>query len=146
MPKATAIQTTVQKIAGMPVALYMFIASVCTLGAKGAERKKTVLRSSKAFKTHCTARKLTKKLATRGLANLARATRPTVNKAPAIKVKGIPESEVHVMIGLNRPKISVKANTMAAEPNKTTRAATLRRISTSSTAPKAIDPRYPALE
>src|SRR5437667_6808916 len=97
-----AIQTMDQRIAGMPVALAMFKASVGTLGANGDERKKTVFRSSSAFKTHCTARKLTKKVAKRGLAKRASATRPTESSVPAISVNGIPENAPD-QTGLNSP-------------------------------------------
>src|SRR2546430_17230760 len=131
------IQTIDQTIAGTPVAFAMFSASVGTVVANGDERKKTVFKSSRAFKTHWTARKLTRKVATRAEANRATAKRPTDISTPASKVKGSPLSEPQVpaMTGLTTPKIVVNANTTAAEPTRTRRAATDRRISTSSSAP-----------
>src|SRR5918993_1517429 len=103
IPRETAIQSVAQNTAGMPVALAMFTASVDALGANGEERKKTVFRSSNAFKTHCTARKLTKKVATRGFANLATATSPIDNSVPARNVNGTPESVPQVKIGESSP-------------------------------------------
>src|SRR5688500_17610654 len=100
---AIKIQMMAQMNAGMPVALAMFTASVGTLVANGEERMKTVFRSSSAFRTHWTARKLTKKVATRALANLARATKPTERDVPAIRVKGMPESAPPEKIGVRRP-------------------------------------------
>src|SRR5439155_15719696 len=92
---AAAIQTMVQMTAGMPVALYTFVASVGTAGAKGDERKKTVFKSSSAYSTHCTASRLNTKVATRALVNRATATSPTARAMPAKKVNGIPVSELH---------------------------------------------------
>src|SRR5437870_13607703 len=102
IPNAIAIQTMAQAIAGIPVALYMFTASVGTDGANGDERKKTVFKSSSAFSTHCTASRLTTKVATAGDAKRATATRPIAKATPAKSVKGIPLSELHdpAMIGL----------------------------------------------
>src|SRR5687767_8985164 len=100
---AIAIQMTAHKNAGMPVALAMFTASVGTVGANGEERKKTVFRSKSAFKTHWTARKLTKNVATLALANLARATKPIEREVPARKVKGMPESAPEETIGTKVP-------------------------------------------
>src|SRR6476620_5294755 len=88
-----AIHKPAQKIAGTPVVLAMFTASVGTVAAKGDERKKTVFRSSKAFRTHCTARRLTTKVATRADAKRATAKRPAARSTPANKVKGSPLSE-----------------------------------------------------
>ena len=42
----------VHMTAGTPVALAMLVASVGAAGANGDERKKTVFRSSRAFRTH----------------------------------------------------------------------------------------------
>src|ERR1041385_7558102 len=75
----SAIQSTAQNIAGIPVALAIFSASVGTVVAKGEDRKNTVFRSSRAFKTHCTASKLTRKLAT-----FAGAKRATANKPKTV--------------------------------------------------------------
>src|ERR1051325_1116027 len=77
----SAIQRTAQNIAGMPVAWPIFSASVGTVVAKGEDRKNTVFKSSSAFKTHCTASRLTRKLATfadakRGPPTKAKQTRP----------------------------------------------------------------------
>ena len=115
----------------------MFTASVGTLGAKGDERKKTVVRSSKAFRTHCTASRLTKNMANFGLVNLATANSPSDNTTPASSVKGTPESvpAVPAINGLINPKISVKAKIRTAEPSSTTRAATARRIRIKSNPP-----------
>ena len=126
----------------------MFSASVGTVVANGDEGKNTVFRSSKAFKTHCTARKLTRKVATRAEANRATANNPTDISTPASNVKGRPPSEPQVPAtkGLTTPKIAVSANTTTAEPTRTRRAATERRISTRSSAPYVIAPMYPALE
>ena len=52
IPSAVMIQREAQTTAGMPVAAAMFTASVGALGAKGDERKKTVFRSRRAFRTH----------------------------------------------------------------------------------------------
>src|SRR5437879_13499271 len=89
------IHTIVQMIAGMPVALAMFTASVGTEGANGDERKKTFFRSSRAFKMHCTARKLTMKVAMRGLPNRAMRNNAPAKAMPAKRVNGIPVSEPH---------------------------------------------------
>src|ERR1041385_5121757 len=78
-----AIQRTDQNKAGMPVAFAIFRASVGTVVTNGDERKKTVLRSSSAFSTHCTARKLTKKVATRADANRATTNNPAERIRPA---------------------------------------------------------------
>src|SRR5580765_6839948 len=131
------IQITDQNSAGIPVALAMFKASVGTVVAKGVDRKKTFFRSSKAFSTHCTARRLTRKVATRAEANRATANRPADKSTPAINVKGRPLNEAHVPanIGLTTPKIVVSASTTTAEPRSTMRAATERRIRTNNNAP-----------
>jgi hypothetical protein len=97
------IQVAAQKIAGMPVAFAMFTASVGTDGANGEERKKTVLRSSKAFKIHWTARKLTKNVARRAPAYLAMRIKPTTSDVPASKVKGIPDHATPENTGLKTP-------------------------------------------
>src|SRR5947207_3254745 len=133
-----AIHNVAQTTAGTPVAFAIFRASVGTVAANGEDRNKTVFRSSSAFKTHCTANKLTTKVATRAEANRATANSPAVNKTPANKVKGSPlnESQAPANSGLMTPKIMVNASTTAAEPNSTMRAATARRISTSNKAPK----------
>src|SRR5688572_15385621 len=98
-----AIHSADQKIAGMPVAFAIFMASVGTEGANGDDRKKTVLRSSRALRIHCTARKLTKNVATRELARRATATRPNVSKVPASRVKGIPDQPIPDITGLKSP-------------------------------------------
>src|SRR5947207_10553564 len=133
MPNAATIQTPAQMTAGIPVALRMFSASVGTLGANGDDKNRTFFKSSNAFKTHCTASKLTTKVATRAEANRATANSPAVNKTQANKVKGSPlnESQAPANSGLMTPKIIVNASTTAAEANSTMRAATARRISTS---------------
>src|SRR6185503_142759 len=71
-----AIHKPAQKIAGTPVVLAIFTASVGTVAANGDDRKKTVFRSSNAFKTHCTAKRLTTKVATRADAKRATAKSP----------------------------------------------------------------------
>src|SRR5438105_1863035 len=91
-----ATQTTAQRIAGTPVAFAMFTASVGTLAAKGEDRKKTVFKSSSAFSTHCTASRLTTKVATRALANRATANSPMESSTQATSVKGSPAREPHV--------------------------------------------------
>ena len=68
-----------QNMEGSPVAIDMLRASVWTEGPKGDERKKTVLRSVSAFRTHWTARKLKKNVATFALAKRAMRTSPTIN-------------------------------------------------------------------
>src|SRR5262249_26979348 len=132
-----AIQMTAQKRAGIPVALAMFTASVGTVAAKGDERKSTVFKSSKAFRTHWTASKLTRNVATRADANLATANRPADSSTPANSVNGRPLNVAHVpeKIGFTTPNVTVNPSTTAAEPNSTTRAATDLRIRTSSSAP-----------
>src|ERR1043165_714506 len=121
----------------------MFTASVGTVGpmAKGFEREKTVFRSKSAFKTHCTARKLTKKVATFALANLAIKTRPTEMNKPAKSVNGIPDHALIEKIGLKNPKIIVKAKIRIPQDSRTIRAATAFRINSSNNAPKTIEPR-----
>src|SRR4029077_18502091 len=121
----SAIQSTAQNIAGIPVAFAMFSASVGTVVAKGEDRKNTVFRSSRAFRTHCTASKLTRKVATFAEAKRATASKPTDSRPPASNVKGRPPSEPHVPLirGLMTPKIVVSASTTIDEPNNTTRAA-----------------------
>src|SRR5882724_4173928 len=149
IPKDNTIQVTAQKNAGMPVALAMFTASVrdaSDAGANGEDRKKTVFRSKSALRMHCTARKLTRNEATLALANLATNTRPIETSVPATSVKGMPERAPHESRGFSNPKIRVSPKMSKPEPNNTKRAATVLRISTSSNAPKAIEPRYPALE
>src|SRR5436853_1082431 len=138
----SAIQRTAQNIAGIPVAFAMFSASVGTVAAKGDDRKNTVFRSSRAFKTHCTASKLTRKVATFADAKRATANKPTDNRPPANNVNGTPLTEPHVPLikGLMTPKIVVSASTTTDEPSNTTRAAIERRIRTSSVAPKLITP------
>src|ERR1043166_8319262 len=138
----SAIQSTAQNIAGFPVAFAIFSASVGTVVAKGEDRKNTVFRSSRAFRTHCTASRLTRKVATFADAKRATANKPTDRSPPANKVKGRPPSDPHVPLirGLITPKIVVSARTTIDEPNNTTRAATDRRISTSSVAPKVMAP------
>src|ERR1700730_144966 len=103
IPSASTIQLRDQINAGIPVAFAMFTASVGTDGANGDERKKTVLRSKSALSTHWTARKLTKKDATRALENRAIKTRPTESKVPASSVNGIPDNAPHVSSRLNNP-------------------------------------------
>src|SRR5207302_5024813 len=117
------IHTIVHMIAGMPVALAMFTASVGTAGANGDERKKTFFRSSKAFKMHCIARKLTMKVAMRGLPNRATRNKAPAKTMPAKSVNGIPGSEPHdpATIGLKSPKTVVNRSINAAEPKHKTR-------------------------
>ena len=103
IPNAITIHIVAQNIAGMPVAFAMFMASVGTEGAKGDDKKKTVLRSSSALRIHCTARKLTKNVATRELARRATATSPTESRVPATRVKGIPDQPIPDITGLNSP-------------------------------------------
>ena len=102
-PVEIAIHKVAQTNAGTPVAFAMFTASVDAPGAKGDERKSTVFRSSKAFKTHCTARKLTKNVANLGRAKRATATNPAESNTPAAKVKGIPAIGPPDQIGINKP-------------------------------------------
>ena len=88
IPRASPIHITAQKMAGIPVNRDMFTASVIWGAAlKGTDKKNTVLRSKRAFKTHCTARKLTKNEATFRLANRATRKRPTVKNKPPKRVK-----------------------------------------------------------
>src|SRR5207244_13293508 len=96
-------------IAGMPVALAMFTASVGTVGANGDERKKTVFRSSKAFKMHCTARKLTMKVAMRGLPN-----RATINNAPAKTMPAKRENGITVSGPHDVERVGLKRTTTVA--------------------------------
>src|SRR5215510_10868469 len=77
-----AIQSVAQMNAGTPVAFAMFRASVGTVAAKGEDRKKTVFRSSSAFKTHCTASRLTTKVATRAEAKRATAKSAADKRTP----------------------------------------------------------------
>src|SRR5213079_1070813 len=115
---AIVIQTVAQIRAGMPVAFAMLSASVGTVAANGDDRKKTVFRSSKAFKTHCTAKRLTTKEATRAEAKRATANRPIDKSTPANRVKGSPlsESQAPANKGFTTPKIIVRASTIPAEP------------------------------
>ncbi len=85
----------------------MFTASFGTAVSKGLFRKKTVFRSKSAFSTHCTARKLVKKAATRAVANLAIKTNPIEITVPAKSVNGIPDHASNEKIGLIKPKIMV---------------------------------------
>src|SRR6267142_879234 len=103
IPNAIALQMIAQARAGMPVAFAMFTASVGTDGANGVDRKKTVFKSSKAFKIHWTARKLTKNVARRAPAYLAMRIKPTASDVPASKVKGIPDHATPESTGLNNP-------------------------------------------
>ena len=121
----------------------MFTASVGTLAANGDERKNTVFKSSKALRTHCTANRLTTKVAIRGRANRATAHKLIVKAKPANKVNGMPLTELHdpAMSGLTMPKIIVSTRMNAAEASNTILAATARRIKTSSSAPYVIAPR-----
>src|SRR5581483_1344498 len=137
------IHSAAQNIAGMPVAFAIFKASVGTVAANGEDRKKTVFKSSSAFKTHCTASRLTTKLATLALANRATANSPTDSSTPATSVKGSPANDPHVpaRIGLITPKITVRPSTTTDEAASTTRAATDRRINTRRVAPKVIAPK-----
>src|ERR1043166_515071 len=131
------IQSEAQKRAGTPVAFAMFKASVGTVGANGDERKKTVLQSSKAFKTHCTASRLTTNVAARAEAKRATRKRPTVSKTPASKVNGMPlkATQAPAKIGFITPKIIVSVRTIAADASNTMRAATARRIKISNSDP-----------
>src|SRR2546421_2060080 len=92
----SAIQSAAQNIAGIPVAFAIFSASVGTVAANGDDRKNTVFRSSRAFKTHCTASRLTRKVATFAEANRATANRPTDKRPPASRVNGIPPTDPQV--------------------------------------------------
>src|ERR1051325_1894484 len=103
MATAIAIQRMAQTSAGMPVALAMLTASVGTEGANGDERKNTVFKSSRALSMHWTASRLTKKVATRGLAYLAIAIRPRLSSVPARIVNGSAEETTPVMAGLMSP-------------------------------------------
>src|SRR5215813_12862711 len=109
MPTATAIHSSAQKIAGTPVALYMLTASFGTAGANGDERKKTVFRSSSAFRMHCTAIMLTMKSATRSEVHRPIAYRPSESTTPAIKVNGTLHHDCPgpEKIGLRNPKTKV---------------------------------------
>src|SRR5215813_15333497 len=118
-----AIHKVAQISAGTPVALAIFKASVGTVAAKGDDRKKTVFRSSSAFRTHWTANKLTTKVATRAEANRATRNRPADNSTPANRVKGRPlrDSQTPANSGLITPKIIVSDSTSTAEPKSTMR-------------------------
>src|SRR5258708_25698853 len=85
----------VQITAGMPVATAILAASLGTLAPKGDDKKKTVFKSSSAFSTHCTASRLTTKVATRALANRATPTTPIARTSPAKKVNRTPVSDPH---------------------------------------------------
>ena len=63
----------------------MFAASVGTEGPNVDESEKRVFRSKSAFNTLCTARKLTKNVATFALANLAIKIKPTEMIVPGLK-------------------------------------------------------------
>src|SRR5262249_327499 len=132
-----AIHKVAQISAGMPVALAIFKASVGTVAAKGDERKKTVFRSSSAFRTNWTTNKLTKKGGTGAEGNRATRNRPADNSTPANRVKGRPlkDNQAPANNGLITPKIIVNDITSTAEPKSTMRAATARRIKTRSSAP-----------
>src|SRR5262245_23953225 len=130
----TVIQSEAQKRAGTPVAFAMFKASVGTVAANGDERKKMVFKSSSAFKTHWTGSRLTKKVAARADAKRATRKRPTDSRTPANKVKGMPLN-APATIGFITPKIIVRVSTIAADPSKTMRAATARRIKMSKSDP-----------
>src|SRR2546423_14393536 len=125
-----AIQSTAQNIAGIPVAFAIFSASVGTVAAKGEDRKNTVFKSSRAFKTHCTASRLTRKVATFADAKRATANKPTDISPPASKVKGSPPRDPHVppITGLMTPKMVASTTTTMGEPAITRREATERRI------------------
>src|SRR5919205_1061747 len=64
MTSETAIQKSAQKMDGTPVSISMFFASVAA--SVETERKKRSRRPKTASRTHCTARKLTRKLRARG--------------------------------------------------------------------------------
>ena len=130
----------------MPVAVAMFTASVGTAVANDADKKKTVFKSNSAFNTHCTARKLTKNVATFLLANFAIKINPAEMARPANSVNGIPDQAANEKIGLMNPKIIVSAKMSTPHASNTTLDLTDCRIATSNNAPKAIDPKYPALE
>src|ERR1051326_8500349 len=141
MTNETTAQKSAQKIEGMPVSACMFPASVAA-----SERIESVRRSrrlKREFRTHCTARKLTRKLRTRGPAYFAAASRPRVMTAPETTVNGLNERFVS---GTRKPKTAVSAATMKAEPTSTAVAFTHLRTSQSISAPKAVAVRYPALE
>src|SRR6185295_2323518 len=103
IPIAIPIQVTDQIKAGMPVAFAMFTASVGTVGPNGEDRKNTVFKSSRALSTHWTARKLTRKVATRARAYFATATNPTLSSVPARIVKGSEAVTTPDMAGLMSP-------------------------------------------
>src|ERR1051326_452883 len=107
-----------QIIAGTPVAFAMLTASVGTVAANGDERKKTFFRSKSAFKMHWTARKLTMKVAMRGLPKRATRNSAPAKAMPANSVNGIPVSEPHdaAIIGLKKPKTVVNKRISAADP------------------------------
>src|ERR1700704_6533213 len=116
----------VHRTAGMPVAAAMFAASVGTAGANGDDRKKTVFKSSRAFSTHCTAKRLNTNVATPALAKRATANNPTASAMPAKKVKEIPDSELQdpATIGVMNPNTVVRISITSAEAASTMRAAT----------------------
>src|SRR5215210_3445102 len=97
------IQIIAQKIEGMPVAFAILTASVGTLAPKGDERKKTVFKSESALRMHCTARKLTKKLAVPALAYLAMTMSPSVSTTPAISVNGLKYPHIPFDKGFHNP-------------------------------------------
>src|SRR5215218_8858494 len=84
MASATTIQKSTQKMEGTPVAAAMFAASVCA--SVKAEAKSTFRKSKTAFKTHCTARNETRKVAARGFRYLAAAKSPKGIATPATSV------------------------------------------------------------
>src|SRR5215471_17685393 len=132
-----AIHRTDQNSAGIPVALAMLSASVGTVAANGEERKKTVFRSSRAFSTHCTARKLTRKVATRAEAKRATANNPADISTPATSVNGRPLSEPQVPanISLMTSKIVFSEKKKSEDPTRNRRAATEPPNSTNSHGP-----------
>ena len=102
-----------------------------------------------AFNRHCTARKATVKLTHFSLANLAIAAKPTASNAPEKIVKNSPvavEVANRLNAGARKPKTTVITVTKPAEASRAIRDERPYRIHASSPTPKAVVPRYPALE
>src|SRR2546430_17575944 len=122
--KATAYHDIAQKIEGSPVSDCMLPASYCALGLR--ERTKKSRRLKSGLRTHCIARKLTRKLRTRGGAYLAAARRPSEIMRPETTVKGLNERLVN---GTRKPKTIGSPRTKAAEATSTALAVTRLRTS-----------------
>src|SRR5215207_11307728 len=93
MANATAIQKSAQKTEGTPVAAAMFAASLCR--SVRAEAKSTFRKSKTAFRTHCTARNETRKVAARGFRYLAAAKSPRGSATPETSVKSPGRLQFH---------------------------------------------------